>query len=340
MFNKLYAKVKNYIKEEWKNLITISVLLVITLYQFPYYINATGGLLDASDRVEIANSNKMEGSLHMAYVNEIPATIPVMFMSLFNKSWDIIPKEEVVYVNETEEEAFERGKIYLESTLANATLYAFDSANKETTVSNKRTAILYKTEDANTTLLVGDVITKVNNVKVDSFESIGIELEKYDANETINIGVLDSKGKNKTRTATLTKEGKIGIILQTLFDIKTKPAVKFKFKKREAGPSGGLITTLMIYNMLTDTDVTNGLKVAGTGTIEADGTIGEIGGIKQKLAGVVKEKADVFLCPIGNNYDDAINIKKEFGYDIKIIGVSTFEDALLKLNKMTIKKEV
>ena len=65
-----------------------------------------------------------------------------------------------------------------------------------------------------------------------------------------------------------------------------------------------------------------------------EGNIGEIGGVKYKLMGAVKKKADIFIVPNGSNYDECIKLKKEKGYDIKIIGVDNFDEALEKLNKL------
>lgn len=332
MINKLYAKIKKFIKEEWKTLLIYSLIILVSTYKFPYYIDATGGMLDASKRVEIENSYKMEGEFHMAYVNEMPATIPMMIVSLFNKDWDIIPKEDVVSINETVSEASTRGKLYLESTLSNAVYYAFKEAGLETTITNKRVSILYKTEESKTDLKIGDMINSINNNSVITFDNIGNELKKYKPGQKINLEVTDYNGKKKKRYAIISDDRKIGIIIKNLFDIKTDPKVEFTFQNRESGPSGGLITTLMVYNLLTKDDITNGKKIAGTGTIEEDGTVGEIGGIKYKLAGVVKEKVDLFICPAGSNYEEAMKLKKENNYDIKIIGVSTFEEALNYLN--------
>ena len=70
----------------------------------------------------------------------------------------------------------------------------------------------------------------------------------------------------------------------------------------------------------------------GTGTISSDGLVGEIGGVKYKLMGAVKKKADVFLCP-KDNYDEAIRLVKDKDYDIKVVSVNTIEDAINYLLK-------
>lgn len=63
------------------------------------------------------------------------------------------------------------------------------------------------------------------------------------------------------------------------------------------GPSAGLMFTLGIIDKLTPEDLTGGGHVAGTGTIDPDGTVGPIGGIRQKLAGARNGGAELFLMP-------------------------------------------
>ena len=91
------------------------------------------------------------------------------------------------------------------------------------------------------------------------------------------------------------------------------------------------MSALDIYNKITKKDLTKGLKIAGTGEIDKDGNIGTIGGVKYKLIGAAKDKADVFLVPNGENYKECIKIKKEKKLDIKIIGVSTLDEAINEL---------
>ena len=44
----------------------------------------------------------------MAYVNEMPATIPLMLVALINKNWDIVKEEDVKMTTETIDEAMTR----------------------------------------------------------------------------------------------------------------------------------------------------------------------------------------------------------------------------------------
>ena len=149
------------------------------------------------------------------------------------------------------------------------------------------------------------------------------ELCKVGLSKRLN-GVIPDKYKDRLI---------LGIGLELIKEYKTDPKVKVKFKKSESGPSAGLIATLEIYNQLTKKDLTKGYKIAGTGTIEEDGTIGEIGGITHKLLGASKSKTDIFLVP-ADNYQEALKYKKKHHLKIKLIKVKNIESAINKLEEL------
>ncbi len=62
------------------------------------------------------------------------------------------------------------------------------------------------------------------------------------------------------------------------------------------GPSGGLMQTISIYVSLLDINISTNV-LAGTGTIEADGSIGRIGGLKQKIYTAIDAGVDLFFIP-------------------------------------------
>ena len=142
--------------------------------------------------------------------------------------------------------------------------------------------------------------------------------------------------KKKIDVTLYKKDGKLilGIYVNAVRTYKTNPVIKIKFKRTESGPSGGIIETLDIYNKLTRKDITRGLKIAGTGEIDSEGKVLTIGGVKHKLLGAVKENADIFIVPKGENYQECKQLKKKKKLKIKIIGVSTFDEALEKLERL------
>ena len=91
------------------------------------------------------------------------------------------------------------------------------------------------------------------------------------------------------------------------------------------GPSAGLAFTLTLIDELTPGDITGGHKVAGTGAINLDGSVGSIGGLRQKTVAVKDAGAEYFLVP-AQQVDEALAEAK--GSSLKVIGVSTVDEAL------------
>jgi PDZ domain-containing protein len=88
--------------------------------------------------------------------------------------------------------------------------------------------------------------------------------------------------------------------------------------------------TLQIMDQLTEDEITNGHRIAGTGTIAKDGTVGSIGGIRQKVFAAIASGATAVLVPAGN-YDVAVEAA---GEEIVIVRVETVEDALAYLETL------
>lgn len=90
------------------------------------------------------------------------------------------------------------------------------------------------------------------------------------------------------------------------------------------GPSAGLAFTLAVIDRLTRGELTGGRRVAATGTIALDGTVGRVGGTVQKAVAVRDAGYEVFLVPA----DERAEIAGRVGDDVEVIGVATLQDAL------------
>ncbi|WP_027340545.1 YlbL family protein [Halonatronum saccharophilum] len=90
------------------------------------------------------------------------------------------------------------------------------------------------------------------------------------------------------------------------------------------GPSAGAMFTLEIFNRLTPEDITQGQKVAGTGTIDLDGAVGKIDGVRQKIVAAKDQGAEVFFSPAGN-YEEAKTLEVE---GIEVVGVENIDQII------------
>lgn len=330
MFNNIYEKIKRFMKNNLGLIIFVVVFVTFTFGRLPYDVNMPGGLIDLSDRVEVNGKDvDIEGTFNMAYVSSVSGSIPHILLSFVIPDWDVVPSSESTYENETYEEARRRNKLYLEQSKDYATAVAFDVAKIDYEVSNRINYVAYIDKKAKTTLQVGDDILELNGESVEDINVMSDLIQKLDAGSKIEF-LVERNGKEVKATATTYEEdGKkyVGISALTTFDMKSEVDIEINTKESESGPSGGLMMTLMVYNAVTNQDLTHGKNVVGTGTINLDGSVGEIGGVKYKVIGAVKEGADIFLVPKGN-YKEALAVKKEKGYDIEVVSIETFSDAV------------
>lgn len=337
MINKIYDNFRQTIKENYKLIITFIVLMIVFTIELPFYIEAPGGIIDINDRIVIEEKTDSLGSFNLAYVSEIKATIPTLIYAYFNRDWDVLKKEEVIYDNETMEDEEYRSHLLLNEANNNAIIVGYTYANRKIEIANEHLYIIYIDEKAETNLKIGDEILEIDGIKIinkDQLDSIILEKQ---IGETISITVKrDNKEIECFGKIRLVDEKKvIGVSLSKTSDVTTDPSISFKFKSSESGPSGGFMMALSIYDALVEEDVTRGKKIVGTGTIDVNGNIGQIGGVEYKIKGAVKENADLFLVPAGENYEEAKTIIKKNNYDIQLIPVENFEDALDKLHLIT-----
>ncbi|OZG48703.1 Lon protease [Bombiscardovia coagulans] len=96
------------------------------------------------------------------------------------------------------------------------------------------------------------------------------------------------------------------------------------------GPSAGLMYTLGAIDKLTPQDETAGQVIAGTGTMNKDGTVGEIGGIRLKMIGARRDGASWFLAPADNCKEVVGNVPQ----GLRDVRVSTLEEAYTALTEI------
>ena len=330
MLNKIYDKIKKIIKENFWYLVIFFTIVIFFGMPLPYYIDAPGGLIDVSERLEIEDGYPINGSLNLAYISEFKANIPTLLYAMLNKDWEIVKKEEVVASNETIEENEYRNHLLLEEANQNAIMVAFDKANLDYEVKNRKVNIIYIYEESDTNLKIGDQIIEVNGVKINSKEEALNEISKTDTVKfkVINDGIIYERYANKVM---IDGNKLIGVMVCETKEVVPSKKVNINFKKSESGPSGGFMMALSIYDYLTVEDLTKGLKIVGTGTIDEFGNVGVIGGVSYKIKAAVKEKADIFFVPT-ENYEEAKNTVLEDNLDIKLVEVSHIDDAINYLN--------
>ena len=339
MLNKVKTRLKYFIKDYYKMIIFFIIFFLVVNYPVPYYVFTSGGITDLSDRFEIENGYEQKGSYNLSYVNQIDGNILTFLISKVVPGWDTVEIDNYQYnPDESFEELAIRDRLSLTNANQKAVMFAYKKANKEINIIDKKLYV-YATYDfleSNEKIKAGDILLSVDGKQYDDVSNIKEIINSKEVGDTIQFEFQRNGSSYVTSIKIKEVSGvkAVGIIFYTIYDFEVEPKIAFKFKDSESGSSAGLMTTLAIYDTLIPEDLTNGLKIAGTGTIEEDETVGPIGGVKYKLAGAERDNADIFFAPSGENYEEAIKIKAEKKYDIVVIEIKTLDDAINYLKSL------
>ena len=177
-------------------------------------------------------------------------------------------------------------------------------------------------------LLPGDVVTKAGGKPVKGPAGLRRAIRQNGTKQDVSL--LVRRGDEEAEVGVRPAPGPqgtpvIGVIVSQAADIKLPVDVEID-TKGVGGPSAGLAFALDLLEEL-GRDVDHGNRVAVTGALELDGTVGEIGGVKQKTIGVEREGIDVFLVPAGENAAEA----RRYADGIRIVPVTSFQQALRSL---------
>jgi len=146
---------------------------------------------------------------------------------------------------------------------------------------------------------VGDEITAVNGATVKGVQSLRDQLAKNGAGTPATITIVrDGKKQNVTVSPEKTA-GSVVIGIGATMDYTFPFDVTIQLNN-VGGPSAGQMFALGIMDKLTPGSLNGGAHVAGTGTIDNEGNVGPIGGIRQKMFGARSAGATVFLAPASN----------------------------------------
>lgn len=158
-------------------------------------------------------------------------------------------------------------------------------------------------------LKTDDALKTVDGTPVSSATDLRAKIRAHPPGDTVRIGYVrggtDAVAQIKTIAAPdAGGRSIIGITPTERCPCKTPFDVNIALGENVGGPSAGLMFTLGILDTLTPGELTRGLTIAGTGTMDVDGQVGPIGGIKQKLIAAKRKGAVAFLVPAGN-WDEA-----------------------------------
>ena len=306
----------------------------------PYYTLSPGPLYDTSDFVFVVGDEahyEVEGEMFFLTVALREANIFEYAAGLLNPKVEVAPRQNIRPSGVSPEDLRRENLARMEQSKTDATFVALTKLGYEPTYTGTGALVIETVPDsaADGVLVTDDVIVAIDGTEV-AFRSDVIDaLAEREVGDTVTLTVqrvvegsddIEVVDVDIVLGAHTDDPGRpmVGVLLDNSPPITEFPVEVDTDTQNIGGPSAGMMFTLEIMNQLTEQDLTNGRRVAGTGTIARDGTVGGIGGIQQKVYGAVDAGAAVVLVP-ASNYEDALAAA---GDDIEVVRVETIDDAL------------
>lgn len=264
-----------------------------------------------------------------------PATELTLFDMLtgwIDRDVTLLPRDAVYKPQETASSARKASALQMTTSQDAATAAALDALGiKYRTRTVVAVGDVVKGGAADGILKPYDELRTVDGVKVTGADSVVDTVQKVAPGTKVRIGIVRS-GKERTVVVTTRADAKKPKLSRINISVGTGGKYEFPFQVSVGvgddigGPSAGMMFALSIYDLLTPGSLTGGKVIAGSGTIDAKGVVGAIGGIGQKLVAAQRDGAKLFLVSDENCAEAAAS---HYDHDtMELVKVHTLKDAI------------
>lgn len=300
--------------------------------ELPYLAYSSGPVADAADSVvaEEVEVYPPQGELLMLTIVAQEVNIFEALIAGLDPAIDLVRKEAVRRPGETDEEYRNRVLQQMEDSNFVAVAVALQHLGYELVPSEVVINELVSGVPAEGVLELGDTIVGVDGVEIADISEIGPIVEAREPGDLVTISVIRDGSPRELQVQLVEREDEpgvpmVGVVLGEL----TQPPFPLTIEEGDVGgPSAGMMHTLAIIDTLTEDELTKGNVIAGTGTVNLEGRVGPIGGVRQKVVAAEAAGASHILVP-RENYDTALTAPRE---SIEIVPVGSIEEAMAFLD--------
>lgn len=327
-------------------LVAIGIAIAIAWpISVPYYTLSPGPVYDTADFVTVdEGSVSDDGELFFLTVSLKEANVFEWAAGYVDPTVDVRERQAVRPSGVSPEQLRRESLAAMEQSKQTATFVALTQLGYEVTLVGTGALVIETVPDsaADGVLLPNDVIIEMDGEIVAFRDDVINGLSDSEVGDLVDMlierPIDDATDEFEEMTVDLVlgphtddpNQPMIGVLLDNNEPIVEFPVEVVIDSQNIGGPSAGMMFTLQIMDQLTDGEITKGERIAGTGTIARDGTVGSIGGVKQKVHGAIDAGARAVLVPAGN-FDDAVEAA---GDDIEVVRVAVIDDAVAFLRTL------
>lgn len=317
--------------------VAVSLLPVVNGIEAPGSAVAVEPMID----VEPAYRQPHSGNFYLTtVVTQTPILLAQLIYGSLSPVITVVPPEQILPPDTSPQQFMQQSYRMLEDSETAAQIVALRRAGYDVQIVGQGIEVLNILPDshANGRLQPGDVIVALDDERVRTVDELVSRVSGAAVDEPVRLRIKRGDRELLIHVPLMPAEApdeapQIGISVRTVgTDVVLPFPVAIQPQKVVGGPSAGLMFTLTLYNLITPDDLTRGWPVAGTGTINLDGTVGPIGGVEQKVAAAESAGAAYFLVP-PQNYSDALRVARS----IEVVEVSSVDEAIEFLRSLSPK---
>ncbi|MCC6626252.1 MAG: PDZ domain-containing protein [Chloroflexi bacterium] len=250
----------------------------------------------------------------------------------------LVPPERIVPPDTSPRQAIARSASQLEDSTITASVVALRLAGYTPRLTGDGATIVSIAPDSPSTGLLqpGDRVVGLDAMPVATAADLVAAVRQQSGQTSVD-ALVERDGQSLTLVLPLLPPARagdpprLGVSIETTNGRADLPfPVQITPQRIVGGPSAGLMFTLTLYNLLSPEDITGGQSIAGTGTIDMNGTVGPIGGVSQKVAAAEQAGARYFLAPRGNA-DEARRVART----MTVVPVATAAEAIAALRRLS-----
>jgi Lon-like protease len=318
-------------------LVVIALVIANHFITLPYYAIAPGQASPVNSAISVDEGETYEanGTVLFTTVSLIEVRPFDLFWSLFESKDEIVPEEEVIG-NQSPDEYFRANELLMANSQQVSTAVALREAGYDVTETGSGAVVVGITPEspAEGILEAGDLITEVNGQPVSLSTDLIEVVQSQPVGAELSLTVESAENREAAeRTEVVTTAPNpddpevplLGIEIQTFEpDLETPFPIDVDLGE-VGGPSAGLAIALATLDQLTPGELVGASEIAVTGTLDIEGNVGPVGGLRQKAAAVERTSdAELFLVP----ESEAEEAAESAPDGVRVVGVSNISDAI------------
>lgn len=317
--------------------VALVVGLGASLVEIPYLAISPGSAVEVGPLVEVTGGPNFapEGEIYLVTVRLAQVTLVGALRGWLDPSVEVVARGRIVPPDLMVEELRDINLAQMEGSKRQALGVAFEELGYDAISGTGAQVVQVEAgSPAGGALVAGDTIVGLDQATVTTHHDVIETLSQRRPGARVDL-LVDPPGAGEQRTVALTLAASVddpgtpflGATLGT-----RQPRFELPFdvdiaSEHIGGPSAGLAFTLEVLDVLTEGELTGGQRVAATGTVELDGSVGVVGGVVQKTAAAVEEGVQLFLVPL----EEAAEARRRAGDDVVVEGVDSLAGALRAL---------